>query len=204
MYTVANESRYLLVFGVPRINLLAEVKREFQRYGALNEALLVTEHVRQDLAPRGEIKDLLYISITCLKYIVLCTSPVEIEQFTDVYRIVFDKLEHARRAKKFSDAKNFYGGVLHVSYAPECESVDDLRQKLQQRVREVQYRIRRNAADERQTKAELANHCHQQQRQDEATSAVGVKLKRKYDVTKGEYVDELLVVEEFSKRRKAK
>lgn len=50
MYTVANESRWLLVFGVPKINLQAEVKREFQRYGPLSEnVVLVTEDVRKKL-----------------------------------------------------------------------------------------------------------------------------------------------------------
>lgn len=68
----------------------------------------------------------------------------EIEPFTDCYKISFDKLEHARRAKKFLDAKNFYGGILHVSYAPEYETVDELRQKLTQRRKEVAYRIRLN------------------------------------------------------------
>lgn len=35
---------------------------------------------------------------------------VELEQFTDCFHIVFQKLEHSRKAKKFLDARNFYGG----------------------------------------------------------------------------------------------
>lgn len=31
------------------------------------------------------------------------------------------------------DEKSFYGGVLHVCYVPEYESVEDTRQKLQDR-----------------------------------------------------------------------
>lgn len=72
---------------------------------------------------------------------------VPIEQFTDCIRVVFEKLEHARRAKRLADAKNFYGGILHISYAPEYESIDELAAKLQQRRAEVQYRLRKNAID---------------------------------------------------------
>lgn len=82
--------------------------------------------------------------------------------FTDCFKITFEKLENARRAKKFSDDKNFYGGkvllflytqkiilfyvigILHVSYAPEYESIDDIRKKFQQRKNEVSYRINLN------------------------------------------------------------
>lgn len=51
---MANESRWLLVFGVPKINLQAEVKREFQRYGPLKENVVaVTEDVRKKLPADG-------------------------------------------------------------------------------------------------------------------------------------------------------
>lgn len=84
----------------------------------------------------------------------------DIETFTDCFRITFEKIENARRAKKFTDDKNFYGGkvsllysfdglwhylsyligILHVSYAPEYESIDDIRKKFEQRKAEVRYR----------------------------------------------------------------
>lgn len=35
------------------------------------------------------------------------------------------------------DKKSFYGGILHVCYAPEYETVEDTRQKLQDRRRYV-------------------------------------------------------------------
>lgn len=53
----------------------------------------------------------------------------------------FEKLERARRAKKLLDARNFYGGILHISYAPERESIEELRQKLLQRRREIAFRV---------------------------------------------------------------
>lgn len=36
-------------------------------------------------------------------------------------------------------------GILHISYAPEYESTNDVRDKLQQRMSEVNYRIRINS-----------------------------------------------------------
>ena len=38
-----------------------------------------------------------------------------------------------RYAKKKLDMRSFYGGMLHVCYAPEYETVDDTRQKLIER-----------------------------------------------------------------------
>lgn len=71
---------------------------------------------------------------------------VQLEQFTDCCHVVFDKLEDARKAKRFLDAKNFYGGILHISYAPERESIDELRAKLYQRVHEVKFRNKVNGS----------------------------------------------------------
>lgn len=49
MYTVANESRYLLVFGVPKINLVNEVRREFQKFGNVESV----ENVSSELLKKG-------------------------------------------------------------------------------------------------------------------------------------------------------
>jgi len=38
-----------------------------------------------------------------------------------------------RIAKKKLDNRSFFGGILHVCYAPEFETVDDTREKLQER-----------------------------------------------------------------------
>lgn len=38
-----------------------------------------------------------------------------------------------RVAKKKLDNRSFFGGILHVCYAPEFETVDDTREKLQER-----------------------------------------------------------------------
>ncbi|XP_030644386.1 RNA-binding protein 48 [Chanos chanos] len=69
------------------------------------------------------------------EYRVLDEYPAE--QFTEVYLIKFQKLTSARAAKRNTDEKSFYGGLLHVCYAPEYETVEDTRQKLQDRRRYV-------------------------------------------------------------------
>lgn len=43
------------------------------------------------------------------------------------------KLFCFRAAKRKMDEKSFYGGVLHVCYVPEYETVEDTRLKIQDR-----------------------------------------------------------------------
>lgn len=39
------------------------------------------------------------------------------------------------------DTKNFFGGILHVCYAPELESIEQTKSKLQTRIIEVKKHI---------------------------------------------------------------
>ncbi|XP_069504545.1 RNA-binding protein 48 isoform X2 [Ambystoma mexicanum] len=55
------------------------------------------------------------------------------EEFTEVYLIKFQRLHSARVAKRKLDERSFFGGVLHVCYAPEFETVHETRAKLQDR-----------------------------------------------------------------------
>ncbi|XP_010153913.1 PREDICTED: RNA-binding protein 48, partial [Eurypyga helias] len=55
------------------------------------------------------------------------------DQFTEVYLIKFQKLQCARVAKKKMDERSFFGSLLHVCYAPEFETVQETREKLQDR-----------------------------------------------------------------------
>ncbi|XP_010889825.1 RNA-binding protein 48 [Esox lucius] len=70
------------------------------------------------------------------------------EEFTEVYLIKFQKLTSARAAKRHMDEKSFFGSLLHVCYAPEYETVEDTRLKLQDRRRYV-HRVALNKAKER-------------------------------------------------------
>ncbi|XP_016985804.1 RNA-binding protein 48 [Drosophila rhopaloa] len=121
VYTVASESRHLLIFGVPKINLQADLKTKLQGFGKLQSCISITSEM---------------------------ASKMELEAFTDVFAVKFERLEVARRVKKMLDARQFYGGILHISYAPERESIEELREKMLQRRQEVALRIRRNQRDE--------------------------------------------------------
>uniref|UniRef100_U3EN38 RNA-binding protein 48 n=1 Tax=Callithrix jacchus TaxID=9483 RepID=U3EN38_CALJA len=52
------------------------------------------------------------------------------EDFTEVYLIKFVNLQSARTAKRKMDEQSFFGGLLHVCYAPEFETVEETRKKL--------------------------------------------------------------------------
>ncbi|KAM5255659.1 RNA-binding protein 48 [Ctenodactylus gundi] len=55
------------------------------------------------------------------------------EDFTEVYLIKFMNLQNARIAKRKMDEQSFFGGLLHVCYAPEFETVEETRKKLHER-----------------------------------------------------------------------
>lgn len=65
----------------------------------------------------------------------------EAEQFTETYHLIYEKIQSARVAKRMLDTKNFYGGLLHVCYAPEYETVLETQQKLLQRSKDVLNRL---------------------------------------------------------------
>lgn len=69
------------------------------------------------------------------------------EEFTDTYHIHYAYIQSARIAKRFIDDKNFFGGVLHVFYAPELETLTETRAKLTQRRKDIAIQIRKNQQD---------------------------------------------------------
>ncbi|XP_061429419.1 RNA-binding protein 48 [Lethenteron reissneri] len=106
VYTIAQESRYLLVQGVPALGAAQELVQLFALYGAVQEYHAMDEYPA--------------------------------EPFTDVYLIKYGDVHSARVAKRRLDERSFFGGVLHVCYAPEFESVEEARSKLQARRRYVE------------------------------------------------------------------
>lgn len=88
---------------------------------------------------RNELKSL------CTKYGQLNTihavEGVETEAFTECYHVSYQRIQSARIAKKLLDNKSFYGGVLHVCYTPEHESIQELKYKLEQRNYDVLKRL---------------------------------------------------------------
>nr|XP_015213587.1 PREDICTED: RNA-binding protein 48 [Lepisosteus oculatus] len=92
------------------------------------------------------------------------------EQFTEVYLIKFQKLQSARVAKRKLDERSFFGGLLHVCYAPEYETVQDTREKLQDRRRYIARVTRNKGGDHDNTEKKVEKPstseeaaCEQQQ-----------------------------------------
>ncbi|KAK7022018.1 RNA-binding protein 48 [Halocaridina rubra] len=105
VYTVNDESKYLIIAGVPSIKILAELQRECFRYGGIEALEMIPDYPR--------------------------------EEYTEVYLVKYRNIKCARFAKYKMDGKSFYGGVLHVCYAPELESIEDTREKLADRRKSV-------------------------------------------------------------------
>lgn len=99
VYTVNDESRYLIVQGVPAVGASEELLQLCALYGRIVEYRILDEYPTAD-------------------------------QFTDVFWIKYEQIQSARIAKRKLDDRSFFGGVLHVCYAPECESVEETREKL--------------------------------------------------------------------------
>ncbi|XP_011154770.1 uncharacterized protein LOC105192375 [Harpegnathos saltator] len=68
-------------------------------------------------------------------------------EFTETYHVHYARIQSARIAKRFIDNKNFFGGLLHVFYVPELETLSETKAKLIQRRRDVATRIKRNQED---------------------------------------------------------
>lgn len=64
------------------------------------------------------------------------------EEYTDVYFIKYHDINDARVAKRKLDNRSFFGKQLHISYAPEFETVQDTREKIQQRRRVIAQKTR--------------------------------------------------------------
>ncbi|XP_028394596.1 RNA-binding protein 48-like [Dendronephthya gigantea] len=96
----------------------------------------------QGVPALGVTKDLLEtfaIYGTIDEYRILDDYPSD--KFTKVYWIKFRHIMAARKAKRKLDNRSFFGGILHVSYAPEFESVEETKQKIMDRKRVVERKI---------------------------------------------------------------
>ncbi|XP_066588468.1 RNA-binding protein 48 [Prorops nasuta] len=87
------------------------------------------------IVPYGEIKQLHPV------------ADYPTEEFTEAFHVQFAAIQSARIAKRFTDGKNFFGGLLHVFYSPELESIAETRVKLIKRQKDVLRRIQKNQKD---------------------------------------------------------
>lgn len=114
---------------MPKINLLQELKQRLLKFGKFYHVRDITTDI--------------------------LAKQMDVEQFTEVYWVKFHRIFDARKCKRFLDAKEFYGGILHISYAPEYESKEELKEKLSQRTFEIKKCLKRN---ENYNKRKRENH----------------------------------------------
>ncbi|KYM75967.1 UPF0712 protein C7orf64 like protein [Atta colombica] len=88
-----------------------------------------------------EVRKLIY-SYGNVKAIQLVTEYPS-EEFTETYHVHYTHIQSARIAKRLIDNKNFFGGFLHVYYAPELETLDETKLKFIQRHKDVATQIKR-------------------------------------------------------------
>ncbi|XP_071946982.1 uncharacterized protein [Antedon mediterranea] len=117
-----------------------------------------------DVKITRELLELCSLYGTIDEYRILDDYPTE--QFTKVYWIKYQQLQAARVAKRKLDDQSFYGGVLHVCYAPEYETVSDTRLKLQERRKTIARRTRQIQLED----AHTSNDGHQNDEQILSTS----------------------------------
>ncbi|KAL1129688.1 hypothetical protein AAG570_012632 [Ranatra chinensis] len=115
VYTITKESQHLLIFNVPSLGLESELLKFCKKFGKVSGFHLVTDYKKESL-----------------------------DLFTCVFHIFYADLKSSRFAKKKLDNHVFYGSSLHVCYAPELESLDETRIKLQHRRKEISLRIKMN------------------------------------------------------------
>ncbi|WAQ93671.1 RBM48-like protein [Mya arenaria] len=115
VYTVNQESIYVLVQGVPSVGTSRELMRLFEAQGDLDDHRVLDEY------PAA--------------------------QFTETHLFKYKRIQSARFAKRKLDDWSFYGGVLHVCYAPEYENVEETRNKLRDRNRIILAKTRQYKKD---------------------------------------------------------
>ncbi|XP_064614295.1 RNA-binding protein 48-like [Liolophura sinensis] len=115
VYTVNNESKYLLIQGVPAVGAGQELIKLCAMYGAVEEYRVLDDYPTPD-------------------------------KFTEVYWVKFTRIQSARFAKRKLDNHSFFGGVLHICYAPEYETLEDTREKLQERRKVIAMKTRQHEA----------------------------------------------------------
>lgn len=66
---------------------------------------------------------------------------IECEEFTKAMLLKYSTFEESRIAKRKINKVPFFGQILSVKYAPEWESIQETREKLEQRRSEVMQRL---------------------------------------------------------------
>ncbi|KJE89613.1 hypothetical protein CAOG_01048, partial [Capsaspora owczarzaki ATCC 30864] len=113
VYTIADESKFLLLLRVP--------------------ALKLEQQLCDLVTAQGQVESLRRL------------DEYPCDQFQEAFLAKFTQLPVARAAKRQLDGHVFFGTPLHVCYAPEYETLADLREKFDERRRAVTARLNAQA-----------------------------------------------------------
>lgn len=119
-FTIADESVYLLIFNVPTLNGV-NVDKDLKRMCGKHGNMLAFGPVQYEVD--------------------LDWGQPPLEPFTHVCMVKYEKLAEAVRAKRSLDDSTLLGSTLHVSYAPEMESVEETEAKLASRQHYVKMKL---------------------------------------------------------------
>ncbi|KAF4317960.1 hypothetical protein BBO99_00001155 [Phytophthora kernoviae] len=115
VFTVANESRYVVVRNVPALGVIEDLLKRLSLYGKVCEYRLLDHPDDRQVALQFE------------------TSADDDNEFTDVVWVEYETVNNARHAKNRGVQKPFFGSKLQISYAPQFESREDTADKLAKR-----------------------------------------------------------------------
>ncbi|GFO46425.1 RNA-binding protein 48 [Plakobranchus ocellatus] len=142
VYTVNNESIYLIIQGVPSVGASGELTKLCASFGQVEELKALDEY-------------------PC-------------EEYTEVYLVKFKKIQSSRFAKRKLDDYSFFGGNLHVCYAPEYESVQETRAKLQDRRQVISKKIRQHFNERAKHQQERKPDIHTKSSTESASLTISV------------------------------
>ncbi|CAF0836523.1 unnamed protein product [Didymodactylos carnosus] len=116
VYTVAQESKYLLVQNIPSVGgVFEQLMPLFYAYGDIENYWPLDEYIPKQ------------------KTTLMADNDNQQQEFNDCLLVKFKDIYKARIAKIRLDDYNFMGNNLHICYAPDCETYDDLKEKLNER-----------------------------------------------------------------------
>ncbi|KAK1945330.1 RNA-binding protein 48 [Phytophthora citrophthora] len=115
VFTIANESRFVVVRNVPALGVIEELLKRLSLYGKVCEYRLLDHADDREAALQFE------------------HSANDESEFTDTVWVEYETVNNARHAKNRGVQKPFYGNRLQICYAPQYESRQDTVDKLAQR-----------------------------------------------------------------------
>ena len=117
VFTVASESRYLVVRNVPALGVIEDLLKRLSLYGKVCEYHLLDHADDRQAALQFEEGG----------------NDDDNDDFLDTVWVQYETVNNARHAKARGVQKLFYGNRLQISYAPQFESREDTMAKLAQR-----------------------------------------------------------------------